>query len=56
MNEPELGAEITPGMAFNPFPSSILDKTRQNSNPQPYLRTLLVICSFFHKIAARIFL
>jgi hypothetical protein len=28
MNEPELGAGIDPGMAFNPFPSSILDKTR----------------------------
>jgi hypothetical protein len=27
MNEPELGAGIDPGMAFNPFPSSILDKT-----------------------------
>jgi hypothetical protein len=23
MNEPELGAVIDPGMAFNPFPSSI---------------------------------
>ena len=34
-NEPELGAGIDPGMAFNPFPSSILDKTRQDSNPQP---------------------
>ncbi len=28
MNEPELGAGIDPGMAFNPFPSSILDKMR----------------------------
>jgi hypothetical protein len=28
MNEPELGAGIDPGMAFNPFPSSILNKTR----------------------------
>ncbi len=28
MNEPELGAEIDPGMAFNPFPSSILAKTK----------------------------
>jgi hypothetical protein len=35
MNEPELGAGIDSGMAFNPFPSSILDKTRQDSNPQP---------------------
>jgi hypothetical protein len=35
MNEPELGAGINPGMAFNPFPSSILDKPRQYSNPQP---------------------
>ncbi len=35
MNEPELGAGIDPGMAFNPFPSSILDKTRQDLNPQP---------------------
>jgi hypothetical protein len=35
MNEPELGAGINPGMALNPFPSSILDKTRQDSNPQP---------------------
>jgi hypothetical protein len=36
MNEPELGAGIDPGMAFNPFPSSILDKARQDLNPQPY--------------------
>ncbi len=28
MNEPELGAGIDLGMAFNPFSSSILDKTR----------------------------
>ncbi len=35
LNEPELGAGIDPGMAFNPFPSSILVKTRQDSNPQP---------------------
>ncbi len=35
MNEPELGAGINPGMAFNPFPSSILVKTRQDSNSQP---------------------
>jgi hypothetical protein len=35
MNEPELGAGIDPGMDFNPFPSSILDKTRQDLNPQP---------------------
>ncbi len=35
MNEPELGAGINPGMAFNPIPSSILDKTRQDLNPQP---------------------
>ncbi len=27
-NEPELGAEINPGMALAPFPSSILDETR----------------------------
>ncbi len=33
MNKPELGAEINPGMAFNPFPSSIW--IRQDSNPQP---------------------
>ncbi len=33
MNEPELGAGIDPGIAFNPFPSSIL--IRQDSNPQP---------------------
>ncbi len=33
MNEPELGAGIDPGMAFNPFPSSIW--IRQDSNPQP---------------------
>ncbi len=32
---PELGAGIDPGMAFNPFPSSILDKTRQDLKPQP---------------------
>ncbi len=35
MNEPDLGAGIDPGMAFNPFQSSILDKTRRDSNPQP---------------------
>ncbi len=35
MNEPELGAGINPGMAFNQFPSSILDKTRRDLNPQP---------------------
>ncbi len=35
MNETELGTGIDPGMAFNSFPSSILDKTRQDSNPQP---------------------
>ena len=29
MNEPELGAGINTGMAFNPFQSSILDKTRR---------------------------
>jgi hypothetical protein len=40
MNEPELGAEINPGMALNPFPSSILDKTRQYLNPQPLDREL----------------
>ncbi len=34
-NEPELGAGFNPGMAFNPFPSSSLDKTRRDSNPQP---------------------
>jgi hypothetical protein len=33
MNEPGLGAEIDPGMAFNPFSSSIW--IRQGSNPQP---------------------
>jgi hypothetical protein len=33
MNEPELGAGIDPGMAFNPFPSSIW--IRQDLNPQP---------------------
>ncbi len=30
-NEPELGAEIDPGMALTPLPSSI----GQGSNPQP---------------------
>jgi hypothetical protein len=35
MNEPQLGAGIDPGMAFNPFLSSILDKTRRDLNPQP---------------------
>ncbi len=35
MNEPEFGGGIDPGMALNPFPSSILDKTRQDLNPQP---------------------
>jgi hypothetical protein len=38
MNEPELGAGIDPGMAFNPFPSSILVMTRQDLNPQPLHR------------------
>ncbi len=33
MNEPELGAGINPGMAFNPFPSSIW--IRRDLNPQP---------------------
>ncbi len=33
MNEPEMGAGIDPGMAFNPFPSSIW--IRRDSNPQP---------------------
>ncbi len=33
VNEPELGAGIDPGMAFNPFPSSIW--IRGDSNPQP---------------------
>jgi hypothetical protein len=33
MNEPELGAGIDPGMAFNPFPSSIW--IRLDSNQQP---------------------
>jgi hypothetical protein len=33
MSEPELGAGIDPGMAFNPFPSSI--SIRRDSNPQP---------------------
>jgi len=31
MNEADLGAGIDPGMAFNPFPYSILD----DSNSQP---------------------
>jgi hypothetical protein len=35
MNDPELGLGIDPSIAFNPFPSSILDKTRRDSNPQP---------------------
>ncbi len=35
MKEPELGTGIDPGMAFNPFPSSILYKMRQDLNPQP---------------------
>ncbi len=38
MNEPELGAGIDPGMALNPFPSSIMVMTRQDSNPQPLHR------------------
>ncbi len=32
LNEPELGAGIDPGMAFNPFPSSIW--IRRDLNPQ----------------------
>ncbi len=35
INEPKLGAGIDPGLAFNPFPSSILNKMRQDLNPQP---------------------
>ncbi len=38
-NEPELGAWIDPGMAFNLFPSSILDKMRRDSNPQLNLKS-----------------
>jgi hypothetical protein len=38
MNEPELGAGIDPGMAFNPFASSIW--IRRDSNPQPLDRLL----------------
>ncbi len=38
-NEPELGAGINPGMALNPFPSSILVYwMRQDSNLQPFDR------------------
>ncbi len=33
INEPELGAEINPGMAFDPFQSS--NWIRRDSNPQP---------------------
>ncbi len=33
MKEPELGAGIDPGMAINPFPSSIW--IRRDSNPKP---------------------
>ncbi len=33
MNEPELSTGIDPGIAFNPFPSSIW--IRRDSNPQP---------------------
>jgi hypothetical protein len=33
MNEPDLGAGINPGMAFNPFPSS--NWKRRDLNPQP---------------------
>jgi hypothetical protein len=33
MNEPESVAGIDPGMAFNPFPSSIW--IRRDLNPQP---------------------
>ncbi len=40
MNEPELGTGIDRGMAFNPLPSSILDKTRRDSNPQPLAHEL----------------
>ncbi len=34
MNEPELGARINLGMAFNPFLFSILDKTKRDLNLQ----------------------
>jgi hypothetical protein len=43
MNEPELGAGIEPGMAFNLFPSGILDKTRQDLDPQPLDRELSLL-------------
>jgi hypothetical protein len=43
MNEPELGGGINPGMAFNQFPSSILDKTRQDLNPQLLDRELSLL-------------
>ncbi len=33
MNEPELGAGIDPGMAYNQFPSSVW--IRRDTNPQP---------------------
>ncbi len=33
MNEPELGAGIDPGMAFNPFPSCIWIRRDLNSQP-----------------------
>jgi hypothetical protein len=32
-NKPELGAGIHPGMAFTPFPSSILDETETRFEP-----------------------
>ncbi len=34
-NEAEMAAGIDPVMAFKPFPFSILDKMRRDSNPQP---------------------
>jgi hypothetical protein len=40
MNELEFGAGIDPGMDFNPFASSILDKTRLYLNPKPLDREL----------------
>jgi hypothetical protein len=49
MNEPALGAGIDPGMVFNPFPSSILDKTILDTNPQPLDHELSrnFVCTLF---------
>jgi hypothetical protein len=51
MNEPELGAGIDLCMAFNPFPSSILDETRFEPTTMkgPFILTDNIIIEDFDK-------